>query len=250
VVLNDGTSTTLDGEETSDLQDDILGGSPARHLTGETDTDNVGGLKLPGETSHDIDGISTTDTNGSGSETTSVGSVGVGTDDQTTGESVVLKDDLVNDTGTGLPETNVVLGSGGGKEVVDLLVDVVGTSKILLTSNLGLNQVVTVDGGGGLDAVHASGHELQNSHLSGGILASNTIGAQLEVRDTTLDVLSVRVVKVRVEDLLGVGKRTLQTRANDVEVLGHLLVVDVVTLISNALAAVGCSYSTPTWFRR
>jgi hypothetical protein len=43
---------------------------------------------------------------------------------------------------------------------------------------------------------------------------------------------------VRVQDLLGVSERTLQTRANDVEVLGHLLVVDVVTLISNASVTV------------
>lgn len=238
VVLDDGTGTTLDGEETGDLKDDILGGGPAGHLTSEADTNDVRGLQLPRETSHNIDGIGTTDTNSGGSETTSVGGVRVSTDDQTTGESVVLKHDLVNDTGTGLPETDVVLGGRGGKEVVDLLVDVVGTSKILLTSNLGLNQVVTVDGGGGLDAVHASGHELKNGHLGGGILASNAIGAQLEVRDTTLDVLAVGVVKVRVQDLLGVSERTLQTRTDDVEVLGHLLVVDVVTLKCNTLVAI------------
>lgn len=231
VVLDDGTGTTLDGEETSDLKDDILGGGPAGHLTSETDTNDLGGLQLPGETSHNVDGISTTDTDSGATETTSVGGVGVGTDDQSTGESVVLKNDLVNDTGAGAPETNVVLGGSGGKEVVDLLVDVVGTGKILLTSNLGLNQVITVDGGGGLDTLHVGGHELQNGHLGGGILASNTIGAQLEVRDTTLDVLAVGVVQVRVQDLLGESERALQTGTDDGEVLGHLLVVDVVTLI-------------------
>jgi hypothetical protein len=250
VVLNDGTSTTLDGEETSDLQDDILGGGPAGHLTGEADTDNVGGLQLPGETGHDVDGISTTDTNGGGSETTGVGGVGIGTDDQTTGEGVVLENDLVNDTRTGLPETDVVLGGSGGKEVVDLLVDVVGTGKILLTANLGLNQVVTVDSGRGLDAVHASGHELQDSHLGGGILASNTIGTQLEVRDTTLDVLAVRVVKVRVQDLLGESERALQTRTDNVEVLGHLLVVDVVTLRYHMLVTIAWQRHIPAPFLR
>jgi hypothetical protein len=156
--------------------------------------------------------------------------VRVSTDDQTTGESVVLQNDLVNDTGTGLPETDVVLGSSGGKEVVDLLVNLVGTSQILVTTNLGLNQVVTVDGGGGLDRVHTSGHELENGHLGSGVLASNAVGAELEVGSTTLDVLSMRVVKVRVEDLLGVGERALETRTDNVKVLGHLLVVDVVAL--------------------
>jgi hypothetical protein len=52
--------------------------------------------------------------------------VRVGADKETTGESIVLEEDLVNDTRAGLPETDVVLGAGGGKEVVDLLVDVDG----------------------------------------------------------------------------------------------------------------------------
>jgi hypothetical protein len=249
VVLNDGTGTTLDGEETGHLKDDILRGGPARHLTSEADTNDVRGLQLPRETSHNIDGISTTDTNSGGSKTTSIRGVRVSTDDQTTGESVVLKNDLVNDTGTGLPETDVVLGGRGGKEVVDLLVDLVSAGKILLTSNLGLNQVVTVDGGGSLDAVHASGHELQNSHLGSGILASNAVGAQLEVRDTTLDVLAVRVVKVRVEDLLGVSERTLQTGTDDGEVLGHLLVVDVVALRCNTSVAIALNRARRPFLR-
>ena len=36
---------------------------------------------------------------------------------------------------------------------------------------------------------------------------------------------------MRVQDLLGVGERALQTSTNDVEVLGHLLVVNVVALL-------------------
>jgi hypothetical protein len=91
--------------------------------------------------------------------------------------------------------------------------------------------VVTVDGGGGLDGGHASGHELEDSHLGSGVLASNTVGTELEVGGTTLDVLTVGVVKVRVQDLLGVGERALQTSTNNLEVLGHLLVVDEVALL-------------------
>lgn len=243
VVLNDSTSTTLDSEEASDLKDDIyiqsisflplhlqeitvvqltLRSGPSGQLTSELDTNDLRSLKFPGETSHHIDGISTTDTNGSHTETTAVRSVRVGTDHQTTGESVILQNDLVDDTGARLPETNVVLGSSGGKKVVDLLVDLIGTSQILFTSNLSLNQVVTVDGGRGSDGRHASRHELKDGHLGGGILASNTVGAELQVGNTTLDILLMRVVKVRVEDLLGVRKRTAQTLANDFQVLRHL----------------------------
>lgn len=46
---------------------------------------------------------------------------------------------------SGLPEANAVLRSAGSEEVVDLLVEVDGTGKILFASGLGLNQVVAVD---------------------------------------------------------------------------------------------------------
>jgi hypothetical protein len=173
----------------------------------------------------------TADTDSSHTETTSVGGVRVGTDEESTGESVVLEDDLVNDTRAGLPETNVVLCAGGGKEVVDLLVDVDGAGQILLVANLGLDEMVAVDGGGSGHRGHAGGHELEDGHLGGGILASNTVGAQLEVAGAALNVLLVRVVQVGVEDLLGEGKRAVETAADDLQVLAHLLVVDVVALL-------------------
>jgi hypothetical protein len=54
--------TYLDCKDTSDLEDDVLRSSPAGHLASELDTNDLGGLQLPGEVSHDIDSISTTDT--------------------------------------------------------------------------------------------------------------------------------------------------------------------------------------------
>jgi hypothetical protein len=236
VVLNNSTSTTLDSEDIGNLQDNILRSSPAVELTSELDTNNIRGLKLPGEVGHDIDSIGTTDTNGGHTETTTVDSVRISTDKKTTREAVVLEENLVNDTRAGLPETDIVLGTGSRKKVVDLLVDVNSAGKILGTTDLGFDQVITVDSGGVGNLVHAGGHELKDSHLSGGILASNTVRSQLEVALATLDVLAVRVIQVRVENLLSVGQRSVQTSTNDVEVLGHLLVVDVVTLLPVVLS--------------
>jgi hypothetical protein len=79
--------------------------------------------------------------------------------------------------------------------------------------------VVTVDGSGGLNRGHACGHELKDSHLSGGILASNTVRAQLQVGLSTLNLLTMRVIQVRVDDLLGEGKWSVKTATNDGEVL-------------------------------
>lgn len=238
-VLNNGTGTTLDGKDTSELEDNILGGGPARELTSELDTDNLGGLELPGEVSHDIDGISTTDTNGELTKTTSVGGVGVGTNQESTGESVVLKNDLVDNSGTGAPETNVVLGSGGGKEIVDLLVDVNGTGQILGAADLSLNQMVTVDGGGGGNRGHTSRHELENGHLGGSVLAGNTVRAELEVRDTTLNVLLMGLVKMSVENLLGVSQGSVESLSDNVDVLGVLLVVDEGVVFPDVLENLG-----------
>ena len=95
------------------------------------------------------------------------------------------------------------LGCCGGKEVVNLPVQILRAGQILHTANLRLNQVVTVDGGGDSGGVHASGHELKDGHLgwendvknfsyasslamtylSGGILAGNSLSKEGEALD-------------------------------------------------------------------
>lgn len=227
-VLDDGTGSTLDGEDTGDLKNDILGGRPSGELTGQLDTDNLGGLELPGETGHDVDDISTSDTDGEHTETSSVGGMGVGTDEKSTGEGVVLENDLMDNTRSGLPETNVVLGGGGAKEVVDLLVDVDGSSKIGLATNLGLNQMITVDGGGGLDGGDTGRHELEDGHLGGGILAGSSVGSQLEVRLSSDNLLLMGLVEMAVENLLGVGQGSVESLLDNLNVLVVLLEVDEV----------------------
>ena len=142
-----------------------------------------------------------------------------------------MRTNLVDDSGAWLPETNVVLGARGAQEVVHLLVDRVCSFKILLATNLGLDKMVAVDGRGSCNAWHAGAHELQDSHLSRGVLASNSVRAELEVALATLDLLSMRVVQMRVEDLLGVCERAIEAFPHDVEVLVHLGIVDVMTLL-------------------
>ena len=58
--------------------------SPARQLASKLNTNDLRGLELPRKVGHNVNGISTTDTNGGHTETTSVGSVRVSTDHQTT----------------------------------------------------------------------------------------------------------------------------------------------------------------------
>ena len=86
-----------------------LGGSPAANLASEVDLDDLGALQLPREASHNIDRVGTTNTASDHAETTSVRGVRIRTNHETAGEGIVLENDLVNDTGTGPPETKTVL---------------------------------------------------------------------------------------------------------------------------------------------
>ena len=54
----------------------------------------------------------------------------------------------MNDSTSWFPETNTILGSSGGKKVVDFFVDILGSGKIFVSFNLSLDQMVTMDGGG------------------------------------------------------------------------------------------------------
>ena len=57
----------------------------------------------------------------------------------------------MNDATARFPESNSVLGSRCGEEVVHLLVDVLGPGQVLVALDLRLDQVVAVDGGGNSD---------------------------------------------------------------------------------------------------
>ena len=76
----------------------------------------------------------------------------------------------MDDSTAGFPEADTVLGPGGGQEVVDLLVDVLGPGKVLVPLNLGLDQMVTVDCAGDCNFGKSRADELKHRHLSCGVL--------------------------------------------------------------------------------
>ncbi|KNC29424.1 hypothetical protein FF38_06589 [Lucilia cuprina] len=86
----------------------------------------------------------------------------------------------MDNTTAWLPETQAVFSTSTGQEFIDFAVQVLGASQILRTTNLSFDQVIAVNGGGDSYLLQAGGNELQKSHLSGGILHSNTIGAQTQ----------------------------------------------------------------------
>ena len=86
-----------------------LGSSPAVELASEVNTDDLRALQFPRKTSHDVDSIGTTNTASNHTETTSIRSMRICADHQTTGERIVFEDDLVDDSRAGFPETETVL---------------------------------------------------------------------------------------------------------------------------------------------
>ena len=81
----------------------------------------------------------------------------------------------MDDAAARLPEPYPVLGTGGGQEVVNLLVDIFCSCKIRIALNLGLDQMVAVDGAGHGNFGKAGADELKHRHLGCSILNTNNI---------------------------------------------------------------------------
>ena len=172
-VLDDGTGPALHREDLGDFEDHVLRRRPARQLTGEVHADEFGPTNVPGESGHHVDRIGAADADGDHAEAAGVRCVGVGADHHPTGKGVVFENDLVDDAGPGLPESAAVLGADRFEEVVHLGVAVDGGHQIELAIDPGLDEVITMGGGGNGDLGEARCHELQPGHLGGGVLHRN-----------------------------------------------------------------------------
>src|SRR5690606_15451364 len=107
-VFNDCSGATLNGELTCNPKNHVLCGGPAAHFAGELNTDELRHLQFPGKTSHHVNGVSATNTDSDHGEATRVGGMGVRSDHHTTGECIVFKHHLMNDSCAGFPETYAV----------------------------------------------------------------------------------------------------------------------------------------------
>lgn len=76
------------------------------------------------------------------------------------------------------------------------------SGQILHTSNLGLYQMVTVNGGGYSHLWQPTADELKHSHLSSSVLHGHTVRTQTQVGPTTVDLLIVGVIEMSVYNLL------------------------------------------------
>ncbi len=93
--------------------------------------------------------------------------------------------------------------------------------------------MIAVNGGRDGSSSKTRGDELKNSHLSGGILHSHAVRAELQVRLTTLDGFGgIGVVQVRIDNLLSKGERAVAGYlADNSQVASELVVRDEAILL-------------------
>lgn len=180
--------------------------SPARQLASKLDTNILWSLQFPWKVGHNVDSISATNTDGDHAKATSIWSVGISANHETTWECVVFQNNLMNDTRSRAPETNVVFGAGSGQKVVDLLVDALRPVQVLIAADLSFDQVIAMDGGWSGHGWHTGRHELENSHLGSGILAGDSVGSESQVGCASFNVLTFWIVEMGVQNLLAEGE--------------------------------------------
>lgn len=79
--------------------------------------------------------------------------------------------------------------------------------QVLSPSNLSLNQVITVDGGGDRHLGETTADELKHCHLSSGILHGHAVRSQAQISASAINVLPFRVIQVTVHNFFRQSER-------------------------------------------
>ena len=137
--------------------------------------------------------------------------MGVRPDHHAARERVVLQDDLMDDTGTRLPETDAVAGSRRGQEIIDFRIGLQGVREIRFSAFLRADEVIAMNRGGHTHGLAARAHELQQRHLRRRILHRHAVGTELaEILEPPERLHGRRIVHVCIQDLLRQRQRPAQ----------------------------------------
>src|SRR5690606_4843240 len=110
------------------------------------------------------------------------------------------------------------------EELVDLVVGLGGDLEVLERTDLGLDQVVAVHGGGDGGLVESGGHELQQRHLGGGVLHGDPVRVEVGVAAAALHLLALAVPEVVDQDLLGEREGPAEALTTDADGVGQPVV--------------------------
>ncbi len=177
------------------LEDDILGSRPASNLARQLHSNVLGRLELPRQACHDVHSVGSSDSNCDHAEASSVDSVRVSSNHESSGKGVVFNDNLVNDSRSGSPKADAVLLASSAEKLIDLLVGLVGAGEVFLCSVFCHDEMVAVNGGGNGSGGQSGRHKLQHRHLRSRVLHRHAVGQQTQIRRAPLDVLTLKETK-------------------------------------------------------
>ena len=151
--------------------------------------------------------------------------MGVCTNHHSSREGIVFQDNLVDNSSPGLPETNSVFVGYRGKEVKNLFGLLGSHFKVYFGTFFGLDKVVAVYGCRYSHFGFASVHELQECHLSGGVLTSDTIRGKIHIIFSSCKGLGrCSFPKVCIENFFSEGKGAAYDATRLIYSLRHTVV--------------------------
>ena len=180
-IFEDGVGSALYGKNAEDFENHIFRSGPAREFTCEMHTDEAWHLEFPRLTGQHVYSISTTYTYGHHAETTGIRSMRIGTHHHTSRKCIVFEHNLMDDSGTRSPETDMVFLRNRLQKVINLLISLASLRKILRSTHIGTNQVITMYGSRYGHLVLACIHELQERHLRSRILHRHAIRSEVNI---------------------------------------------------------------------
>ena len=148
--------------------------------------------------------------------------MGIGANHESTGEGIIFQKNLVNNPGTWFPESDTVFVGNRCQKIINFFVFVHRLVQICNGTGLGLDQVIAVNRTGNGHRRPSGLHELEEGHLSGGILHGHPIGGKIDVINPSLEggrvgqasadawvgaFLAVGIPEVGKEDFFGEGQR-------------------------------------------
>ena len=208
-IFEDGVGSALYGKDAKDFENHIFRSSPAREFACEMHTDEARHLEFPRLTGQHVYSISTTYTYSHHTETAGIRSMRIGTHHHTSRECIIFEHYLMDDSGTRSPETDMVFLRNRLQEVVNLLISLASLRKILRSTHIGTNQVITMYGSRYGHLVLTCIHELQERHLRSRILHRHAIRSEVNIFYTSFIWSQLCwVEKMCKEHLLGISKRS------------------------------------------
>src|SRR5690606_19899404 len=128
----------------SNLENHILGSTPAGEFTGKLHSNKFGHFQLPWQTSHYIHRIRTTNTNSNHAQSTCIWSMRVCPHHHTSREGIILEYHLVDDTRTRFPKSNSIFVGYISQEFIHLTVGDVRRLQVGFCIFIRLYQVITM----------------------------------------------------------------------------------------------------------